>query len=264
MTQKIIENSFVDKLISFGESLSKEIVDIQNSDFEVNQKEDDSPLTKADLHSNSRIKSFLKENHSLSNILSEEDKSVDFDLRKKWEYYWVIDPIDGTKEFVKGREDYCVNIALCRGSDPIFGYVLVPKSKDYYLGGEDFNAEKNGSPIKCGKVSSSSKMRIVASNSHINEATQSYIDDVKKDFEVEVLKVGSSLKFCLIAENKADIYPRIGPTMEWDTCAPHAILNSAGGDVSEYLSPSSLKYNKEDLLNPSFVASGFSVFPTVI
>ena len=261
MTEEIIENAFIDKLINFGEVLSKEIVDIQNSDFEVELKEDESPLTKADLHSNSRIKSFLKENHSLTNVLSEEDKATAFSARKEWEYYWVIDPIDGTKEFAKGREDFCVNIALCKNSNPIFGYVLVPRAENYYIGGEMINGEKNGSAIKCEPFTGKNPLKIVVSNSHINEATQSYIDDVKKDFEVEVVRSGSSLKFCLIAEGAADIYPRIGPTMEWDTCAPQAVLEASKGYIFEYLTSDTLRYNKESLLNPSFVASGFRAFP---
>ena len=108
----MINETFVNNLIEFGQKLSEEIVDIQNSDFKISSKSDDSPLTQADLHSNKEIKKFLLENSSVSNFISEEDKEVDYDVRKNWEYYWVIDPIDGTKEFVKGGDDFCVNIAL--------------------------------------------------------------------------------------------------------------------------------------------------------
>ena len=122
-----INKKFIDSLLSFGAELSKEVVEIQSNGFKTLQKEDKSPLTEADLHSNDRIREFLFANTKVSNIISEEDKHINYKDRKDWDYYWLIDPIDGTKEFVKGGDDFCINIALCKGDEPVFGYVACSK-----------------------------------------------------------------------------------------------------------------------------------------
>lgn len=249
----MIDETFVNNLIDFGQKLSKEIVDIQNSDFEISSKSDDSPLTQADLHSNKEIKKFLLENSSVSNFISEEDKEVDYDVRKNWEYYWVIDPIDGTKEFVKGGDDFCVNIALCKGDSPVFGYVSRPKTGDYYYASKGKGAFKNKSPIESSWKED--PLRVVASKSHINEETQNLLDLISKHYNLEILSIGSSLKFCLIAEGLADFYPRLGPTMEWDTCAPQIISEESGCTIHADCPENTLIYNKENLLNPFFTVS---------
>lgn len=249
-------NSFVEKLIPFGETLAEDIVNIQNSDFEVSSKSDESPLTQADLHSNKEIKNFIEKNSSVKNFISEEDKEVPFEVRKDWDYYWVIDPIDGTKEFVKGGDDFCVNIALCKGDSPIFGYVLQPKTKDYYYAIKGQGAFKNGQSIK--STPQSKPLRVVASKSHLNEETKRFLDALSNNlnYELEIVNIGSSLKFCLIAEGLADIYPRFGPTMEWDSCAPHIIVTESGADIYNLNSnDKNFIYNKENLLNPFFIAT---------
>lgn len=269
-----ITESFINKLINFGNTLSEKIVSIQNRNPEVYTKEDNSPLTEADILSNKLIREFLSKNSEVTSFISEEEKLSDFNMRKNWEYFWVIDPIDGTKEFVKGGSDYCVNIALCRGSKPVFGYVLVPKTKTHYYAIEHLGAFKNGKLIECSQ-SINDGIKIVASKSHLNKDTENFIkileslDKFKLNAGgVETVNVGSSLKLCLVAEGKADVYPRYGPTMEWDTCAPHIILQEAGGEIYQAqelgIHPCNLTYfmlnkkpalvyNKESLLNPYFI-----------
>lgn len=248
-----IDVRFINKLLSFGKDLSKEVCDIQTKGFETLQKKDKSPLTEADLHSNKRIREFLFANSDVTNIISEEDKSIDYQKRSNWEYYWMIDPIDGTKEFVKGGDDFCINIALCKGEEPVFGYVACPKKKDQYYAIQGRGAFKNGERIHCTKESSRDPIRVVASKSHLNEDTKNFIEELKTQYRVELLNIGSSLKFCLIAEGKADIYPRFGPTMEWDTCAPQIIAEESGADVFADTTNKPLTYNKENLLNPYFI-----------
>lgn len=241
----------------FGEELCKEVVEIQNRGFETLQKDDRSPLTEADLHSNKRIREFLFANTEVTNIISEEDKEIEYKERAKWDYYWLIDPIDGTKEFVKGGDDFCINIALCKGSQPIFGYVACPKKKDQYFAIQGRGAFKNGDPIYSiySRNLQDEPIKVVASKSHLNEETENFINNLKKDRKVETINIGSSLKFCLVAEGLAHVYPRFGPTMEWDTCAPQIIAEESGANVRIAGSDRPLEYNKKNLLNPFFVVS---------
>ncbi len=253
-----INKVFIDKLLSFGEELSKEVVSIQCKDFSTYEKSDSSPLTEADLHANKRIRDFLKLNTPVSNIISEEDKLISFKERRNWDYYWVIDPIDGTKEFVKGGDDFCINIALCHNDAPIFGYVACPKLKDQYYAIQDRGAFKNGKPIFAiysQDLQQQTPLKVVASKSHLNQETQDYINKLKESRPIELINIGSSLKFCLVAEGKAHIYPRFGPTMEWDTCAPHIIAEESGAIVYQAENNQPLEYNKENLLNPFFIVS---------
>ena len=253
----IVDKKFIDSLLSFGAELSKEVVQIQERGFKTTEKSDSSPLTEADLHSNKRIREFLFANTDVANIISEEDKEVSYDQRKDWGYYWMIDPIDGTKEFVKGGDDFCINIALCNGDRPVFGYVACPKKSDQYFAIEGRGAFKNDERI-CAKHSinpQSNLVKVVASKSHMNEKTSEFISNLEKIYKVETLNVGSSLKFCLVAEGEAHIYPRFGPTMEWDTCAPQIIAEESGANVFAANNMSALKYNKQNLLNPFFIVA---------
>jgi len=255
-----IDKNFINNLKDFSKTLSKEIVKIQNSSFSASDKKDGTPLTEADLLSNEEINLFLKKHSSCLNIISEENKQIEYEERKDWEYYWVIDPLDGTKEFIKGNEDYCVNIALCRHENPIFGCVIQPTTQDFYFT-FDGGSYKNFNLINCSEPRRADKLlKVVASSSHINEDTQNFIDSLKEYGEVELVNIGSALKFCKIATGEAHIYPRVGPTMEWDTCAPHALINFSGGFVFKYKEIQELVYNKKDLLNPNFVAASFTSF----
>lgn len=252
-----ITKQFIDKLLAFGVELSEEVVKIQKRGFETLQKDDESPLTEADLHSNKRIREFLLANTEITNIISEEDKEIEYEERSRWDYYWLIDPIDGTKEFVKGGDDFCINIALCKGSEPVFGYVACPKKQDQYFAIKDRGAFKNGEPIyaKYSYNPQGEPIKVVASKSHLNKETEEFINNLKKTHEVETLNIGSSLKFCLVAEGEAHIYPRFGPTMEWDTCAPQIIAEESGADVCIAGNSQLLEYNKKNLLNPFFIVS---------
>jgi len=252
-----ITKEFIDKLLAFGAELSEEVVEIQKRGFETLQKDDKSPLTEADLHSNKRIREFLFANTEITNIISEEDKEIEYEERSRWDYYWLIDPIDGTKEFVKGGDDFCINIALCKGSEPVFGYVACPKKQDQYFAIKDRGAFKNGERIyaKYSYNLQGEPIKVVASKSHLNAETEEFINNLKKDYEVETLNIGSSLKLCLVAEGEAHIYPRFGPTMEWDTCAPQIIAEESGADVYIAENRQPLEYNKKNLLNPFFIVS---------
>ena len=253
----IVDKKFIDSLLSFGAELSKEVVQIQERGFKTTEKSDSSPLTEADLHSNKRIREFLFANTDVANIISEEDKEVSYEQRKDWDFYWMIDPIDGTKEFVKGGDDFCINIALCNGDRPVFGYVACPKKSDQYFAIEGRGAFKNGERIyaKHSINLQSNLVKVVASKSHMNEKTSEFISNLEKIYKVETLNVGSSLKFCLVAEGEAHIYPRFGPTMEWDTCAPQIIAEESGANVFVANNMSALKYNKQNLLNPFFIVA---------
>lgn len=253
----IVDKKFIDSLLSFGAELSNEVVQIQERGFKTTEKSDSSPLTEADLHSNKRIREFLFANTDVANIISEEDKEVSYEQRKDWDFYWMIDPIDGTKEFVKGGDDFCINIALCNGDRPVFGYVACPKKSDQYFAIEGRGAFKNGERIyaKCSINPQSNLVKVVASKSHMNEKTSEFISNLEKIYKVETLNVGSSLKFCLVAEGEAHIYPRFGPTMEWDTCAPQIIAEESGANVFVANNMSALKYNKQNLLNPFFIVA---------
>lgn len=254
-----ITKDFIDKLLIFGAELSEEVVEIQKRGFETLQKDDKSPLTEADLHSNNRIREFLFANTEITNIISEEDKEIAYEERLQWDYYWLIDPIDGTKEFVKGGDDFCINIALCKGSEPVFGYVACPKKKDQYFAIQDRGAFKNGKRIyaKYSYNLQDEPIKVVASKSHLNKETEDFINNLKKKHKVETLNIGSSLKFCLVAEGKAHIYPRFGPTMEWDTCAPQIIAEESGAVVFLAEKDAILEYNKKNLLNPFFIVSSY-------
>lgn len=256
-----INKTFIDSLLSFGTELSKEVVEIQASGFETLQKDDKSPLTEADLHSNKRIREFLFANTKVSNIISEEDKHINYEDRKDWDYYWLIDPIDGTKEFVAGGDDFCINIALCKGDEPVFGYVACPKKQDQYYGIQGVGAFKNDDRIYANYSHNfqENKINVVASKSHLNKETEEFINKLKDNYEVTTINIGSSLKFCLVAEGEADIYPRFGPTMEWDTCAPQIIAEESGAKVLVADTKEPLLYNKENLLNPFFIVSSQTV-----
>jgi len=233
----------------------QEILKIYNTeDFGIETKNDNSPLTRADKAANEVIMSYLAPTEIP--VLSEEGKYIPFDERKNWEYLWIVDPLDGTKEFIKRNGEFTVNIALVNKGVPILGVVFAPILKKLYggalgLGGDLFFNNKV-IPLEKRPVSDLTiqKIRVVASRSHLNIETEEFL---KKLDNPEIVSMGSSLKFMMLAEGLADIYPRFAPTMEWDTAAAHAILLEIGRDVVDE-SNNSLKYNKRNLLNPYFRA----------
>ena len=251
----------IDKAISASLEAGSAIMEVYGSgDFEIEKKADNSPLTLADRKSQEVIAQILK--NTGVPVLSEEGKHLPYSERKKWEWLWIVDPLDGTKEFIKRNGEFTVNIALVHGNKTVAGVIYVPvKNELYFSDGEASYYAKvvNGNPVDLEKLPLNNdrkdKMVVVASRSHLNEDTKLFIEKLKKDSdkEVELVSAGSSLKFCLVASGAADIYPRYAPTMEWDTAAGHAIVKTAGFNVYDVSTGNELEYNKEDLYNPYFV-----------
>lgn len=247
----------------------KAIMEVYNSVFEVEYKDDKSPLTLADKKANDIINSHLISTQIP--IISEENKQTDFIIREKWNKCWVVDPVDGTKEFIKRNGEFTVNIAFVEKGKPKLGVIYVPATKVIYfadvLKGEAFKTElkshdatiddvvKNSKPLRP-KLGDSNPIQVVGSRSHMSQETMDYMEQLKQTGkEVEIVSKGSSLKFCLVAEGNADVYPRYAPTMEWDTAAGQAICNAVGIEVISKETNEPLLYNKNNLLNPWFLVS---------
>ena len=232
------------------------VLEVYNSDFAVEQKEDKSPLTLADTRSHGIISAYLKK-HFAFPVLSEEGRDIPYGERRMWGYYWLVDPLDGTKEFVKRHGDFTVNIALIHEARPVAGVIYVPVTGVLYYaqkGGGSFKVE-NGKITKLPVKGEKDLLTVVGSRSHATPELEQYIQEMKTKYgELEVISCGSSLKFCMVAEGKAEVYPRLGPTMEWDTAAGQIIVEEAGGQVVEFETRTPMLYNKENLLNPFFLA----------
>ena len=232
----------------------KAILDIYEQDFSVTHKKDDSPLTQADLASHRIICDALAELTPNIPLLSEESTEITFATRSAWSRYWLIDPLDGTREFVNRNGEFTVNIALISNHAPVFGVVHIPVTGVTYTGIENLGASRQ----EPGKVQVGIQVRqpcanpivVVGSRSHANPALLHHLAGIG---DYELVSMGSSLKFCLLAEGNADFYPRLGPTSEWDTAAAHAVVNAAGGQIIT-LDGEALEYNRKDsLLNPEFL-----------
>ncbi|MCK4440806.1 MAG: 3'(2'),5'-bisphosphate nucleotidase CysQ [Sulfurovaceae bacterium] len=261
----MLNNINIEDIKNIAKLSGNEIMKIYQKDFQIEYKDDKSPLTEADTKSNKIICQALTELYPNIPILSEENKVIDFETRKSWEYYWCIDPIDGTKEFIKKNDEFTVNIALIHKDTPVLGVVYAPAIKKMYSSKKGEGAFLNGNilPLKGAKK----EFTVVASKSHLSKETQVFIDDLKREYpNLKAESKGSSLKLCMVAQGEANIYPRIAPTMEWDTAAAHAIVLEAGKNVYQYDKQVSaleylennakikaMVYNKENLLNPYFV-----------
>jgi len=254
--------------ISAALEAAKEILKIYHSDdFEVQLKSDDSPLTKADLVSHQLIESYLKPTNIP--ILSEEGKDISFNERKDWNELWIVDPMDGTKEFIKRNGEFTVNIALIENHIPTLGVVYAPVLNQLYfsskkLGSFKFSVDLTDydvenlidSSVKLPLIREDKTYTIVASRSHLSKETLDFIEGIKKDKgDVHLISKGSSLKLCLVAEGSADCYPRFAPTMEWDTAAGQAICEHAGFRVIDWITKQNLLYNRPKLLNNWFVVN---------
>ncbi len=223
-------------------------------DVAVEYKGDNSPLTAADKASHEVIMAGLKKHFPSIPILSEEGVDTPYEERKNWQKFWLVDPLDGTKEFIKHNGEFTVNIALIEKQKPVCGVVFVPVQDKMYWGIEGQGAwvqqsEDCALPIQVRKSDPEKGLTVVMSRSHSSPELEKYLKNI---IVAEALPVGSSLKLCVVAEGKADLYPRLGPTMEWDTAAGHAVVVAANGSV-ETLVGRELIYNKENLLNPPFV-----------
>lgn len=229
-------------------------------DFGATSKADNSPLTLADLASHRAIVAGLQKFTSPVPILSEEAANISYTERKDWRTFWLVDPLDGTKEFIKRNGEFTVNIALIENGIPILGVVYAPALDVCYYGaaglgafkiagtGSGLNQPTRPAPIHAQQHYAGERMKVVASRSHGDERTATLLSRLA---DHECISMGSSLKLCLVAEGKAHFYPRLGPTMEWDTAAAHAVVNAAGGKVCD-VHGIELHYNKEDLHNPEF------------
>jgi len=242
-------------IVHIAKEAGNAIMEIYKRDFTIEYKDDKSPLTAADLKSNEIICNALATLYPRIPILSEENKEVPYVDRKDWNYFWLIDPIDGTKEFIKKTGEFTVNIALIYKDKPVLGVVYAPVLEDMYYAKEDMGAYKNDARLPIKKnVKQDKELNVVASISHLSEETQTFIDQLASSTEkLNLVSKGSSLKLCMVAEGTADIYPRLAPTMEWDTGAAHAIVLESGKQVVQYENNNPLVYNKENLLNPWFV-----------
>ena len=267
-------NKEIKKLIEIAVKASIEagfkVLEIYKDDFDVILKSDNSPLTIADTASNDIITAYLEKTGIP--ILSEEGKEVSFEERSSWEYFWMVDPLDGTKEFIKRNGEFTINVALIHQQKVIGGVVFAPVIKDLYLGSLETpsvkieNILENESSSSLIELLSKAKglpvaienkaFTVVASKSHMTSETEEFINNLKKTHsEISIISKGSSLKICMVAEGVADVYPRFAPTMEWDTAAGHAVVKFAGGNILNNENKSELLYNKESLLNPWFIVT---------
>lgn len=269
-------NDHLKTIIRAAIEAGREILEVYETDFQVDYKEDDSPLTMADRRANTVITKYL-ETTGIP-VLSEEGKHLPYATRKTWDKLWIVDPLDGTKEFVKRNGEFTVNIALVENGKPTMGVIFCPTLNVLYFADKDaggaFKTEVSDGMIQqpenigelienAAELPISDKRQvftIVASRSHLNDETKSFVTKIEKQTgKTEFMSKGSSLKMCMIAEGKADLYPRFAPTSEWDTAAGQAIVELAGGKVllPETLEP--MHYNKENILNPWFLVIGKDV-----
>ncbi|WP_037348834.1 3'(2'),5'-bisphosphate nucleotidase CysQ [Sediminibacter sp. Hel_I_10] len=245
------------------------IMHVYDTEFDVELKDDKSPLTEADKRANDVINSFLIPTEIP--IISEENKQTDYSIRKDWKHCWVVDPVDGTKEFIKRNGEFTVNIALIKDGKPELGVIYVPATKILYYADvatqKAYKAELSShltpmhdilerSKVLQPKPDHEQTVEVVGSRSHMSQETLDYVEGLKKAGKsVDIVSKGSSLKFCLVAEGSADVYPRFAPTMEWDTAAGQAICNAVGIEVISKETDQPLLYNKHNLLNPWFLVS---------
>ena len=248
--------------VKAGEAIMK----VYSNKIDVVYKEDESPLTLADKNANKIINKYLVK--SKIPIISEENKILTYEERKNWKQCWIVDPLDGTKEFIKRNGEFTVNIALIKNNKPIIGVIYVPVSKTLYFT-SDNSSKSYKALLKTNTIiideifnnavqifptqKNNNILRIVGSRSHLNDTTKNYISKIEKKNKTRIVSKGSSLKFCLVAEGEAEIYPRFAPTMEWDTAAGQAICEAVGVKVTDVTTNEPLKYNKQNLLNPHFL-----------
>jgi 3'(2'), 5'-bisphosphate nucleotidase len=255
---------FLHKAIEAAISGGKQIMNVYRQDeFGIEYKKDHSPVTIADKLSSKKIVYILKE--TKIPILSEEESIPDYFKRKTWKKLWIVDPLDGTKEFIKKNGDFCVNIGLVENKKPILGVLYIPVTNELFYGGKsigsfkvndvlEYSADLTSKAIELPNHVNKSKIVVTASRSHSDRESIAFFNNLKKEKgEVEFLEVGSAIKFCRVAEGLVDLYPRFNPCMEWDTAAGHALVQGMGKDVISTETNKPLVYNKEDLYSPYFI-----------
>lgn len=244
----------IEQIKTAAREAGKKILEYYQDDIEVTRKDDNSPLTKADLAAHHEILAHLKKTDPETPVISEESGVPEYSVRKNWNKFWLVDPLDGTKEFIKKNGEFTVNIALIENRKPVMGVVYVPAFDVMYYAEKGTGAFKKEGNNQAVKLNSSSydlteKAVIVVSRSHGDDSTIKKLEKLNIEVGSEIPS-GSSIKFCLVAEGKADLYPRFGPTMEWDTAAADAVYRFSAADGEKY---SPLEYNKKSLLNPYFI-----------
>ncbi len=260
------DDKLIDALVALVRRAGDAILEIYGEEFDVETKDDESPLTQADLNAHRIIAAGLKALTPELPVVSEEATLPPWSQRRQWQTYWLVDPLDGTKEFVSKNGEFTVNIALIEHGEPGLGVVGVPVREEVYLGSAQRDLAQKRTrdrtvELRSRPMAGRRTLDVVASRSHGGERLERYIDALDDHFErVDRLPVGSSLKLCILAEGRADLYPRLGPTSEWDIAAAHAVLCAAGGAVWKF-DRTNLAYNtKESFLNPEFVAVGDAQF----
>ena len=252
------------KLVDLVRRAGEEVLAVYDSDFRVDVKADQSPVTEADLRAHAVLAKGLQELAPTIPLVSEESAPPPLHVRERWRRFWLVDPLDGTKEFINRNGDFTVNVALIDHHQPVLGVVGVPVRGRIYVGhGDDaYCLQADGrTPLEPRRMAQDA-VTVVASRSHRDERLERYLQTLQQTFAtVDATSVGSSLKFCLLAEGKADFYPRLGPTSQWDTAAAHAVLRAAGGEVCR-LDGTALAYRpKPSFLNPEFYAIADPAFP---
>ena len=255
----MLEKIDIKEIVTLAKQAGDAIMEVYQKDFEVEFKADQSPLTEADKAAHIIIEKgllALNQQKGLNiPLLSEEGRDIPYDTRKNWDYFWLVDPVDGTKEFVKKNGEFTVNIALIHNDTPVLGVVYAPALNTMYWAKKGEGAFKDNQKLPLKTAEQRGTFKVVASRSHMSQETKDFIEAIETSKEKELVSIGSSLKLCLVAEGEADIYPRLGPTMEWDTGAAHAIVSEAGLQLQKYEDGVFSKhlYNKENLLNGWFV-----------
>jgi 3'(2'), 5'-bisphosphate nucleotidase len=254
-------NDLLNEVTLIARAAGEAIMEVYRGHIEVERKEDDSPLTVADLAANHVIQSNLKKLSPDIPIISEESASIDYSIRSTWRRYWLVDPLDGTREFIKRNDEFTVNIALIEEGRPVLGVVYAPALGLMYSASRETGAIKQqgtAAPVTIHARSLNGASPVIAgSRSHAGEKMEAFLQQVEARLgPPRLLSLGSSLKICLVAEGEADVYPRLGPTSEWDTAAAQAVLECAGGTIVD-CEGRPLRYNtKASLLNPEFFACG--------
>jgi 3'(2'), 5'-bisphosphate nucleotidase len=252
-------HSSILSVLSLLEKAGNEIMNVyRGDDFNTILKEDNSPVTRADMASDKIIKSGLAEITPEINVFSEETKEVSFSERSEWNPIWILDPLDGTKEFIARNDEFCISLALVERNSPVAGFIFAPVSKTswYAIKGEGAYRVMNNLREKLPVNSGKGPFRINISRSHFSDREAAWIEKFSKENQAVIEIWGSAIKFCRIAEGVSDIYPKFSPIHEWDMAAGHLIIEEAGGRIIEYGTGKIPVYNKEDYHQPPFIAFG--------
>ena len=256
----LITENLILEVIRISRQAGDAIMEVYQTDFDIQIKDDLSPVTEADKRANLIIENGLMALDNSIPILSEEGREITYEERREWETLWLVDPLDGTKDFIKKNGEFTVNIALIENHAPIFGVVYAPAKNLLFWGSLENGAWKqeahNPAQAMTVEAQFDETVQIATSRSHPSEKMNAFLAQFKK---YELHPIGSSLKICLVSDGSVHLYPRLGPTKEWDTAAAHAVLRASGGEMINLETCVPLRYNKQDLLNPKFIAGNLCI-----